>query len=149
MPGEWRLVSMDNFLGVALKMSGSADWTAKQINIAEACLEFWKNEKVNRVLLEGVIRTPVDIARLATAFGEQLPSRAVCVIQLNRSLETHKRRRLAPGAWDPPLPAGSTREQGIGAHEGRVPPPIGGARQIGTDLLTREEVLEAAVRFLQ
>lgn len=145
LPEEWRLVNLDNFIDIAFTYEGS-DWLAGKLKLGEICLGYWRKERVNKVLVEGVIRSAGEVRRLARAFGLDWPSASVRVLQLQRSLETHRRRRLAPGAWDPP--GGLPKEQAIANHETRVPPRIDGAGQIVTDPLDPGEVFLAAVQLL-
>lgn len=149
LPKRWRLVSLDNFIEIALRNPApKIDWPERAVQIAEVCLDYWRKEAVVDVLVEGVIQNEGQVARLCKAFGQRWPSDQVRLIQLERTFDTHKRRRSDRAGWQPQLD-GVAREHALASLEARVPAPIPGARVVVTDPLSEEQVLEVAWRQLE
>jgi hypothetical protein len=148
LPKNWRLVPLDNFIELALRTPGPGDWPDKTVRYAEVCLDYWRKEKRYNLLVEGVIQDSDQAGRLCKAFGTAWPSASIRLIQLTRTLATHKLRRASDAEWDPPMGPGMTREDAFLGLEARVPPPIQGARSIPTDDVTEEEVFQAVLREL-
>ncbi len=148
LPKHWRFVPLDNFIGISFRLQVPGDWPDKTVKLGEICLDYWRKEKLYSLLVEGIIENADQVSRLCAAFGTRWPAPEVRLIQLTRSFETHKARRESDLEWDPPMPAGMTREEAYRSAETRVPPSISGARLIGTDRLSEEEVLAAALHHL-
>jgi hypothetical protein len=148
LPKHWRFVPLDNFIGISFRLQGPEDWPEKTVKLGEICLDYWRKEKLYSLLVEGVIQNADQVARLCGGFGTRWPAPEVRLIQLTRTFETHKRRRESESEWDPPKSPGMTREDAFKNLEARVPSAIEGARLIGTDRLSEEQVLEASLRHL-
>lgn len=148
LPKKWRLVPLDNFIGLALRTPGPGDWPDKTVRYAEVCLDYWRKEKRYDLLVEGVVQNSDQVGRLSKAFGRAWPSDTVRVIQLTRTLTTHKLRRASDAEWDPPMVPGMTKEDAFLGLEARVPPPLLGARLVPTDDVTEEDVFQRVLREL-
>ena len=148
LPKNWRIVPLDNFIGISFRVAAPGDWPDKTVSLGEICLEYWRKEKRYGVLVDGVIQNDEQVRRLCTAFGVGWPSARVRLIQLDRSFETHRKRRASDAEWDPPMGPGQTRDQAFENLEQRVPGRIPGARIIVTDQLTEGEVFECALQQL-
>jgi hypothetical protein len=148
LPKTWRFVPLDNFIELALRTPGTGDWPDKTVSYAEVCFDYWRKEKRYNLLAEGVVQNSDQVGRLCNAFGIVWPSDSVRLIQLTRTLATHKLRRASDAEWDPPMGHGMTKEDAFRGLEARVPPAIRGARLIPTDDVAEEEVFQAVLREL-
>jgi energy-coupling factor transporter ATP-binding protein EcfA2 len=148
LPKNWRFVPLDNFIELALRTPGSGDWPDKTVRYGEVCLDYWRKEKRYNLLVEGVVQIADQVSRLCAAFGTAWPSESVRLIQLTRTLATHKLRRASDAEWDPPMISGMTKDDAFLGLEARVPPAVPGARIIPTDEVTEEEVFQAVLREL-
>ena len=149
LPKTWRFVSLDHFIEIALRNPApKTDWPERTVQIAEVSLDYWRKEEVVNVLVEGVIQNEAQVRRLCKAFGVGWPSDQARLIQLERSFDTHRRRRSDKSAWQPHL-EGPARDHALASLEARVPAEIPGARVVVTDQLSEEQVLEAVWRQLE
>ena len=149
LPKKWRFVPLDNFIGIALANPKLGPWPDAAVKFGEVCLDYWRKEKLYPVLVEGVIQNDHQVQRLCRAFGIAWPGPNVRVLQLTRTVTTHKARRASDAEWSPPMPAGMTKEQAFENLETQVPTALTGARRIVTDVLSESQVLEAALTHLE
>lgn len=148
LPECWRLLPMDNFLGIALQNGLPEDLLEAIVKLTEVTLAHWKNDEGLRFLVDGVISSTTHVRRLSEAFGVTWPSMEVRVLQLVRTIDTHRRRRRAAATWDLLTPAGMTKDQAFAYLERLVPAPIPGTIEIKTDDRSRTQILEEALGHL-